>query len=142
MAPKHIAEPNDIYSRETAGIRVSIRAFFLEDQSRPEDRHFVWAYKVRIENAGVLTVQLMRRTWTITDAHGHIQHIHGPGVVGEQPVLDPGDVFEYTSGAPLETPSGFMTGIFHMVTVDSGEPFDVATPSFSLDSPHGDLRLH
>lgn len=142
MTARREAEPRDVYSRETAGIRVTIRAFFLGDQSRPEDRHFVWAYQVRIENNGLLTVQLLRRTWTITDAHGHVQQVHGPGVVGEQPVLDPGDAFEYTSGTPLETPSGFMAGIFHMVAVDSGEKFDVATPSFSLDSPHGDLRLH
>lgn len=142
MPARQTSQPNDVYSRETAGIRVTIRSIYLEDQSEPDERHFVWAYQVKIENAGQVTMQLLRRTWTITDAHGQMQHIHGPGVVGEQPVLDPGDVFEYTSGTPLETPTGFMSGIFHMIAVDSGEPFDIATPLFSLDSPHDDHRLH
>lgn len=142
MATRRLNQSSDVYTNETAGIRVSIRTIFLEDESRPEERHFVWAYQVRIENAGPVTAQLLRRTWTITDAHGHVQHVHGPGVVGEQPVLDPGDVFEYTSGTPLETPSGFMSGVYHMVAVDSGETFDVDTPAFSLDSPHADYRLH
>lgn len=142
MAQGRFQQPNDVYCRETAGMRVTIRSIFLEDESRPEERHFVWAYQVRIENAGKVTMQLLRRSWTITDANGHIQQVHGPGVVGEQPVLDPGDVFEYTSGTPLDTPSGFMSGIFHMIAVDSGEPCDVATPSFSLDSPHADHRVH
>ncbi|MDD2860159.1 MAG: Co2+/Mg2+ efflux protein ApaG [Acidiphilium sp.] len=133
---------NELYTRETAGIRITIRVIYLADQSRPDDRHFVWAYHVRIENTGTRTMQLLRRTWTITDGNGHLQQIHGPGVVGEQPVLDPGDVFEYTSGTPLETPSGFMSGFYHMLVVDSGEVQDVPTPPFSLDSPHADSRLH
>ncbi|MDD2878523.1 MAG: Co2+/Mg2+ efflux protein ApaG [Acidiphilium sp.] len=142
MAPMRVQQSNEIFSRETAGIRVSIRAIFLEDQSQPEDRHFAWAYQVRIENIGIVTMQLLRRTWLITDGNGHMQQVRGPGVVGEQPVLDPGDVFEYTSGVPLETPSGFMTGTYHMIAVDTGENYDIAIPSFSLDSPHGDHRLH
>jgi len=127
---------------ETAGIRVFVRTFFLEDQSRPEDQHFLWAYRIKIENRGSTTVQLIRRTWEITDGLGRVQHVHGPGVVGEQPVLDPGDIFEYTSGTPLKTPSGFMQGIYHMVVVDSGEAFDVAIPAFSLDSPYEANRVH
>ncbi|CAG4908700.1 unnamed protein product [Acidocella sp. C78] len=142
MTTRRVHQTGDLFVNEDARIKVSIRAIFLEDQSRPDDRHFVWAYQVRIENVGQVTAQLLRRTWTITDATGHVQHVHGPGVVGEQPVLDPGDTFEYTSGTPLETPSGFMSGIFHMVAVDSGEEFDVPTPGFSLDSPHADHRLH
>lgn len=142
MSTRQVHQPGDLYVNETSGIRVSIRAIFLEDQSRPDERHFVWAYQVRIENVGQITAQLVRRTWTITDARGHVQHVHGPGVVGEQPVFDPGDIFEYTSGTPLETPSGFMVGVFHMIAVDSSEPFDVPTPTFSLDSPHEDHRLH
>ena len=127
---------------ETAGIHVRVQVFFLEDQSRPEDRHFLWAYRIRIENRGSTTVQLMRRAWEITDGSGQVQHVHGAGVVGEQPVLDPGDVFEYTSGTPLKTPTGFMRGIYIMVAVDSGESFDVAIPAFSLDSPYQTGRLH
>ncbi len=86
--------------------------------------------------AGADTVQLLRRTWQITDARGRMQHVHGAGVVGQQPVLEPGEAFEYTSGTPLGPPSGFMAGAYHMVQVGSGEAFDVAIPAFSLDSPH------
>lgn len=133
---------NDPYMKETAGIIVAVRAFFLADQSRPEDRHFVWAYQIRIENAGMVTVKLLRRTWHITDSLGHTQHVRGVGVVGEQPLLEPGEAFEYTSGTPLETPSGFMTGQFHMITATTGEPFDVDVPSFSLDSPYDEHKVH
>jgi ApaG protein len=130
------------YSKTTHGIRVTVRPFFLEDQSRPEDNQYVWAYQVKIENLGRDTVQLLRRTWHITDANGRTLHVHGAGVVGEQPVLEPGESFEYTSGTPLETPSGFMTGFYHMVIVASGETFDVAIPTFSLDSPYQGGRVH
>ncbi len=130
------------YRQTTRGIRVSVRAFFLEDQSRPEAGQYVWAYKVTIENQGRETVQLVRRTWHITDARGRTQHVHGAGVVGEQPTLEPGESFEYTSGTPLGTPSGFMTGLYHMVVSDSGEAFDVAIPTFSLDSPHQAGGVH
>lgn len=130
------------YSQTTRGIRVSVHPFYLEDQSEPETNHFVWAYRVKIENRGEVAVQLLRRTWRITDAHGRVQHVHGAGVVGEQPLLEPGEAFEYTSGTPLETPSGFMTGAYHMMITASGEPFDVAIPTFSLDSPHQNRRVH
>ena len=102
----------------------------------------MWAYRIRIENLGREPVQLLRRTWHITDAHGRTQSVKGAGVIGQQPVLEPGESFEYTSGTPLETPSGFMVGTYHMVATDSGEAFDVAIPAFSLDSPHQDGRLH
>lgn len=130
------------YSQTTRGIRVIVRPFYLEDQSEPEANHFVWAYRVKIENRGDVAVQLLRRTWQITDAHGRVQHVHGAGVVGEQPLLEPGEAFEYTSGTPLETPSGFMTGAYHMMVAASGESFDVAIPTFSLDSPHQNRRVH
>jgi len=124
------------YSATTRGIRVSVRAFYLADQSEPERSHFVWAYRVEIRNEGRQTVQLLKRTWQITDGLGRTQQVHGEGVVGEQPVLEPGQSFEYTSGTPLQTPSGFMRGLYHMVVAASGEPFDVTIPAFSLDSPH------
>lgn len=142
MADAHRRQNHNIYGRETSGISVVIRVIFLEDQSQPDKRHYVWAYQVRIENVGSVTMQLMRRTWIITNAAGHVQQIEGAGVVGEQPVLDPGDSFEYTSGTPLDTPSGFMTGVFHMIATDSGEEFDIPTPAFSLDSPYANLILH
>jgi ApaG protein len=130
------------YTKTTRGIRVSVRSFYLDDQSEPEENRYVWAYRVRIENNSRQAVQLVRRTWRITDAHGRIQHVHGEGVVGEQPLLEPGESFEYTSGTPLDTPSGFMGGAYHMVLPSSGENFDVVIPTFSLDSPHQPGRVH
>ena len=130
------------YTQTTRGIRVTVRPSFLADQSQPEESHYVWAYRVQIENQGREPVQLLRRTWEITDALGRTQHVHGAGVVGEQPLLEPGESFEYTSGTPLETPSGFMVGRYHMIVPASGERFDVAIPAFSLDSPHESRRLH
>jgi ApaG protein len=87
-------------------------------------------------------VQLLRRTWKITDARGKTQHVDGDGAAGERPLLEPGESFEYTSGTPLGTPSGFMVGAYHMVAPASGETFDVAIPAFSLDSPHQSGRVH
>jgi ApaG protein len=132
----------DAYSQTTRGVRVTVRSFFLADQSQPDDGKFVWAYRIKIENLGRETVQLRKRSWRITDARGRVQRVHGDGVVGAQPVLEPGQSFEYTSGTPLDTPSGFMTGVYHMIVHGSGEAFDVAVPTFSLDSPHQDGRLH
>jgi ApaG protein len=126
----------DDYSETTRDIRVTVRAFYLADQSEPERGHYVWAYRVAILNQGRQTVQLLKRTWRITDAQGRTQQVHGEGVVGERPVLEPGQSFEYTSGTPLSTPSGFMRGAYHMVVTGTGEAFDVVIPAFSLDSPH------
>ena len=134
--------PSGPFEAVTEGVRVTVRAFYLADQSEPERGHFVWAYKVAIANEGRRTVQLLKRTWMITDAMGRTQRVHGEGVIGEQPVLEPGESFEYTSGTPLSTPSGFMRGTYHMVATGSGEPFDVAIPSFSLDSPHQPGGVH
>ena len=130
------------YSRTTRDVCVSVRSFFLADQSQPDENHFVWADRVKIENQGPEPIQLLRRTWAITDARGRTQHVHGAGVVGEQPLLEPGESFEYTSGTPLDTPSGFMVGAYHMLVPSSGESFDVAIPAFSLDSPHQSGRVH
>ena len=130
------------YSATTRGIRVSVQPVFLEDQSEPDQGRYVWAYRVQIENAGRETVQLLRRTWRITDAHGRVLNVHGDGVIGEQPTLEPGETFEYTSGTPLETSSGFMEGEYHMVVSLSGEAFDAAIPAFSLDSPQGRGPVH
>ena len=132
----------DDYTATTRGVRVSVRSFYLADQSRPAEGTHVWAYRIRIDNFGRETVQLLRRTWLITDARGRTQRVHGEGVVGQQPVLEPGEAFEYTSGTPLETPSGFMAGTYHMVAIGSGEAFDVTIPAFSLDSPEGGGKVH
>jgi ApaG protein len=130
------------YAKTTRGVRVSVRSFFLADQSQPDENRFVWAYRVKIENTSDTAVQLLRRTWHITDGRGRMQHVHGAGVIGEQPVMAPGESFEYTSGTPLETPSGFMVGVYHMIETGSGQAFDVAIPAFSLDSPHEVGRVH
>ena len=130
------------YSATTRNIRVSVRALYLDDQSKPDEAQFVWAYRIVIENQGPEVVQLLRRSWLITDAQGRTVQVNGDGVVGEQPILESGDSFEYTSGTPLHTPSGFMTGSYQMVVTTSGERFDVKIPVFSLDSPHQDTRLH
>lgn len=119
----------------TRDVRVTVRTFFLADQSAPEEGRWVWAYQIEIRNNGPATVQLLQRTWHITDGLGRTQVVHGDGVVGEQPVLDPGETFTYTSGTPLGTSSGFMRGVYHMVAPGSGERFDVEIPAFSLDGP-------
>ena len=132
----------DSYSATTHHIRVTVRTFFLADQSSADEGRWVWAYRVGIENLGREAVQLMRRTWLITDALARTQRVHGDGVVGEQPVLEPGERFEYTSGTPLPTPSGIMRGAYHMVTVSGGEAFDVEVPAFSLDVPRSRSTLN
>jgi ApaG protein len=126
----------------TRDIRVSVRSVYLEDQSQPDERHYLWAYRIRIENQGGETVRLLGRTWRIIDATGHVEQVKGEGVVGEQPQLAPEEAYEYTSGTPLATPTGFMSGHYHMVATESGERFDVAIPAFSLDSPHQTGIVH
>ena len=132
---------SSIYEQTTRAISISVEPMYLDDQSSPENNHYVWAYHVQIENRGNATVQLMSRHWKITDSQGHTQEVRGDGVVGEQPVLDPGDSFEYTSGTPLATPSGFMSGSYQMAD-KTGERFDVVIPPFSLDSPHQSRPVH
>ncbi len=129
-----------MYRQTTRSITVTVVPRFLDEQSTPSDDHFVWEYRVKIENEGSETVQLITRHWRITDNRGRVQEVRGPGVVGEQPVLRPGDSFEYRSGTPLPTPSGIMVGTYQMETA-SGDRFDVAVPAFSLDSPHEAIRL-
>lgn len=129
------------YAETTGGITVSVKPYYLEDQSTPDEDHYVWAYHVRIENNRPETVQLLTRYWSITDSRGSMHEVRGDGVVGEQPVLHPGESFEYTSGTPLTTPSGIMAGSYGMSSEDGGR-FDVEIPAFSLDSPHQETRLH
>lgn len=129
------------YARTTRSITVTVEPFYLDDQSVPEENHFVWAYHVCIQNNGDQTVQLLTRFWRITDSLGNVQEVRGDGVVGEQPILNPGDSFEYTSGTPLPTPSGIMVGAYQMLA-QSGERFDVDVPAFSLDSPYQAVQIH
>jgi ApaG protein len=127
--------------KTTHHISVTVKPTFLEDQSLPLDAHYVWAYQVWIENQGAETVQLLSRTWRITDANGLTLEVKGEGVVGEKPLITPGTTYYYTSGTPLSTPSGMMEGIYHMKT-KKGENFDVIIPAFSLDSPYETAVVH
>jgi len=129
------------YERVTRNIRVAVEPSFLDDQSEPSESRYLWAYRITIENRGGETVQLLSRHWRITDSRGRVREVRGPGVVGEQPVIQPGSAFEYTSGAPLETPSGFMTGTYQMRAI-SGENFDIDIPLFALESPYEERRMH
>jgi len=119
----------------TRGIEVSVEPTYLEARSSPENSQYFWAYRVIIENQGSETVHLLSRHWMITNARGELNEVKGPGVVGEQPVLKPGERFEYTSGAPLNTPWGMMGGAYQMES-ESGECFDIEIPTFSLDRPN------
>ena len=130
-----------MYEQTTRKIRITVEPAYLDDQSRPDESYHVWAYTIGIENHGEQPVTLKTRYWKITDANGRVQEVRGAGVVGEQPTLKPGQRFEYTSGAPLATPSGFMVGAYNMQN-EAGEMFEVAIPAFSLDSPHVGGKLH
>ena len=130
-----------MYDRTTRSILVTAKPIYLENESEPDDGRFFWAYTISIENRGQETVQLLTRHWQITDALGNKQEVRGDGVIGEQPVLEPGESFEYTSGTPLATPTGFMVGSYNMQNA-SGERFDIAIPAFSLDSPYMSGAVH
>ncbi len=130
-----------MYLATTRHINVEVTPFFLEDQSEPQDNHYVWAYRVNIENDSTQTVQLKTRYWRITNGTGHSEEVRGEGVVGEQPVLEPGDNYQYTSGCPLSTPSGIMVGSYTMES-EFGESFEIAIPAFSLDSPYEEINLN
>ncbi len=123
-----------MYIQTTRLVKILVTPTFLGDQSSPDEHHYVWAYTIQLENMGPETVQLISRYWHITDANGALQEVRGDGVVGEQPVLESGDVYQYTSGVSLTTPSGIMKGTYKMINQE-GESFDVIIPAFSLDSP-------
>lgn len=124
-----------MYEQETAGVLVRVEPQYLPDESEPDEGRFVWAYTIEIENRGREAVQLISRFWRITDENGLTQEVHGAGVVGQQPVIPPGECFRYTSAAPLAAPSGMMMGAYSMLRVDGGEEFDIAVPTFLLDCP-------
>lgn len=130
-----------MYELETAGVHISVEPDYLEEESEPEASRFVWAYTVEIENRTSVSIQLLSRQWAITDAMGRTEHVQGDGVVGEQPVIAPGERFRYTSGAPLATPSGFMRGSYEMRTA-SGDSVTARVPDFSLDRPDDRVCLH
>jgi len=124
-----------MYRAVTRKIEVTVTPRFVSERSSPNNGYYFWTYTIAITNRGQETVQLKTRHWRITDATGRLQEVNGPGVVGEEPVLKPGESFEYTSGVPLTTPSGFMRGSYGLVT-EAGERFDIEIPAFSLDSSY------
>ena len=119
----------------TRGIRIQVRSEFLPEHSSPRDKHYVFQYHVRVSNFGSETAQLVSREWIITDAEGEVERVKGPGVIGEQPVLEPGTTFEYKSFCPLKTAVGSMHGSYQMVT-PAGERFDAIISPFTLAVPH------
>ena len=123
-----------MYTKTTKKINITVNPYYLEEQSEPDEQHYVWAYQVTINNLSKETVQLKNRYWKITDSNGSKQEVKGQGVVGEQPILNPGEKSEYTSGTPLSTPSGFMEGYYEMET-KNGNKFEASIPLFSLDAP-------
>jgi ApaG protein len=118
----------------TRGVRVEVRAAYVPERSSPQEARYFFAYRIRISNVGKETVQLLSRHWVISDGEGNTEHVRGPGVVGEQPVLEPGQSFEYTSFCPLPTPIGSMHGTYQMVTA-GGSAFDAEIAPFSLAVP-------
>jgi ApaG protein len=123
---------------KTRGILVEIKSEYVPERSDPQNQYYYFAYHVHIANEGAQTAQLVSRHWIITDADGNIEEVKGPGVVGEQPVLEPGESFEYTSACPLKTPMGNMRGTYQMVT-EGGESFDAEIAEFKL---HPSYTLH
>jgi len=118
----------------TEGVRVNVEAIYMETHSYPEKNRYVFAYRIRLKNFSQRTVQLLRRHWIITDSNGETNEVHGEGVVGEQPVLEPDQEYEYTSGSHLKSPVGTMQGSYQMKTTDD-EEFEVTIPCFTLAVP-------
>jgi ApaG protein len=129
------------FEETTEGVHIAVQSYFLNEQSDPDEAQYVWAYRIRISNDGNVPVKLLNRHWIITDGHGGVHEVKGEGVIGEQPVIEPGTSFIYTSGTPLTTPSGFMRGSYEMRRADGGV-FNAAVPAFSLDSPHSSLEIN
>jgi ApaG protein len=122
------------YSAETKGVVVRVAVNYLADQSEPARGRWFWAYHIRLENEGALDVQLLTRRWLITDGRGARHRVAGEGVVGVQPLIEPGGSYDYVSGCPLDTPTGAMEGSYQMIDAE-GHAFDVAIPRFALNSP-------
>jgi ApaG protein len=135
------ATETPVYEQVTRDITVRVTPSYMPDQSSRERGRHVWAYTVEIENRGASQIQLVSRHWIITDALNRTEEVKGPGVVGEQPELKPGEAYRYASACPLTTPSGMMRGSYHMVTPE-GDAFEVAVPQFSLDLPDAQTKLN
>lgn len=121
--------------KTTQGIRIEVTSFFIPERSSPDEGQYFFAYQVRISNVGSETAQLISREWIVTDSEGRVERVRGPGVVGKQPILEPGQSFEYTSFCPLSTPVGTMHGTYRMVSAD-GKKFDALIAPFTLAVPN------
>ena len=130
-----------MYRATTRSIQVSVTPHYMPDRSEPEAGRYFWAYTIEVTNESSVTVTLIARHWHITNASGETEEVRGLGVVGEQPVLEPGESFEYTSGVPLTTSSGIMTGTYLMQS-SAGERFEIAIPTFSLDVPGAPRQIN
>jgi ApaG protein len=130
-----------MYMAKTKRITVTVEPRYMADRSEPGEGRFFWAYTIEIANEGATPVQILARHWIITDQRGKREDVRGIGVVGEQPVIEPGSSFTYTSGCPLTTPSGTMVGTYQAIE-DGGEIFTVDIPAFSLDIPGGKRVLN
>jgi len=130
-----------MYSKTTGRVTVTVKPYFLDEQSSPNDNHYVWAYKVNIDNRGTDILQLQHRTWIIIDGNARVVQVQGEGVVGETPIIKPGETFEYTSGTPLKTTSGIMQGYYSMIG-SKGKNLKIDIPTFSLDSPYEKNKIH
>ncbi|WP_455209933.1 Co2+/Mg2+ efflux protein ApaG [Kaarinaea lacus] len=119
-------------------VKVNVKTKYIAEQSDPDTDRYVFAYTITIHNEGTVAAKLLTRHWIINDANGNVQEVHGEGVVGEQPYLQPGESFQYTSGTVIETPVGSMEGSYQMLAED-GTPFDAKIPAFTLSLPH---KLH
>lgn len=130
-----------MYTKTTHGIKVTASPEYLGKDSSPEDGKFLWLYTITIENFNATQVQLIRRKWLITDEQGTSIVIEGDGVIGEKPIIKPGEGFKYFSGIPLSTPSGIMMGTYYLIN-EAGENFEADIPAFSLDSPYNKKMLN
>ncbi|MGE3302467.1 MAG: Co2+/Mg2+ efflux protein ApaG [Hyphomonadaceae bacterium] len=125
-----------MYEAETSGVRIRVEPAYLDHESTPTENRYVWAYTIDIENHRTGAVRLVHRHWRITDANGFTQEVQGPGVVGEQPVIEPNSAYSYTSACPLGSASGMMVGAYDMIDLENGSRFQVDIPAFALDSPY------
>jgi ApaG protein len=132
-----------MYSQSTESLKVTVIPKYQDDLSSPYENYYVWSYSIYIENNSEVTVKLSSRYWRIIDANGKVQEINGPGVIGQQPILRPGEAFEYTSHAQLKTSSGIMEGNYTMLLVDKeNREIEIKIPTFSLDNPYEIMNLN
>jgi ApaG protein len=136
----HFLQP--LFEQRTKDVIIRVEPEYLAEQSSPSDSRFIWAYTVEIDNQSAEELTVTERFWQIADSRGQVQEVRGKGVVGEKPVVKPGEVFRYTSGAPLTAPSGMMRGTYTVQGASTGECYDVDIPCFVLDSPHEGLVLN